>query len=502
MERSTIQWMAKRGTSIRQIAKEVGHNRRTVARVLREPVVPQPASRSRRSKVDPYRPQIEGWIAEGLSAVRMLELARTDTVQPYAGSRSQFGDMVRRVRQTREHAQAIHDIPIRFEGLPGEYLQVDWGEVRAFPFTQQKPATRYFLACRLKYSRWTWICWTTDMRQETLLRGLVECVGTLGWVPWVLVFDNMKTVTSGRDAAHQPVWTPALLQCAGEFHFHPQACDPAAGNQKGSVESLVKWVKGNFLAGRVFADDADLAAQARTWCASANARPSSATGLPPCERLPLEAAAGGVLPPTAHDYGLLIPGHVSAEALVAVRGNRYSVPVGHVGAPLVARLHRDRVRLWRDALLVADHPRLPDGRQQRVIDPRHFAPLFARKPRAQVMLYRDVLCALGGQAPAFLAALSQRHRARLREEILAVYALYERDGRDDLLAAMALATSAGTYNADALALLLDVPRRTSPALSVLTLPGVPAQAEVDRALSVYEAWVYVDDATSEAEAAV
>ncbi len=37
MERSTIHWMAKRGKSIRQIAKEVGHNRRTVARVLGTP---------------------------------------------------------------------------------------------------------------------------------------------------------------------------------------------------------------------------------------------------------------------------------------------------------------------------------------------------------------------------------------------------------------------------------------------------------------------------------
>jgi len=79
----------------------------------------------------------------------------------------------------------------------------------------------------------------------------------------VLVFDNMKTSTNGRDAAHQPVWTPGLLQLAGECGFHPQACDPSAGNQKGSVVALVKWVKGNFLAGRTFADDADLAAVER-----------------------------------------------------------------------------------------------------------------------------------------------------------------------------------------------------------------------------------------------
>ena len=101
------------------------------------------------------------------------------------------------------------------------------------------------------------------MRQETLLRGLVDCFGALGWVPWVLVFDNMKTVTTGRDDAAAADLDPALLQLAREFGFHPEACTPGAGNQKGSVESLVKWVKGNFLAGRAFADDADLARAVR-----------------------------------------------------------------------------------------------------------------------------------------------------------------------------------------------------------------------------------------------
>jgi hypothetical protein len=385
--------------------------------------------------------------------------------------------------------------------VPAEERQVDWGEVRRFPFTQQPPATRYFLACRLKYSRWTWIGFTADMRQETLFRGLVACFLALGWVPWVLVFDNMKTVTSGRDQAGQPIWTPALLQFAGEFGVHPQACDPGAGNQKGSVEALVKWVKGNFLPGRHFADDVDLIDQARAWCDQVNARPSDATGEPPAVRVAVEAAKGGRLPLTAHDFGLLESGLVSREALVAVAGNRYSVPVAHVGAPVTVRLHRDRIRIWRDATCLADHPRAPDSAQQRVIDPAHFAPLFPQKPRAQVMLYREVLLGLGGRAPAFLGELSRRQRDRLREELLAVYALYEQAGTEALLTAMAQADDAGVYRAEALAGLLGVqPPLPVAAPSLPPSPpllGLPPQSEIDRDLSVYEAWVEVDEALPE-----
>src|SRR5436190_757115 len=74
-----------------------------------------------------------------------------------------------------------------------------------------------------------------------------------------------------------------------------------------------------------------------------------------------------------------------------------------------------------------------------VIDPAHFAPLFGRKPRGRVMLYREVLLELGDVSRAYLSELSQRQRNRLGDEVLEFYALYERCGAPELLAAMELA---------------------------------------------------------------
>src|SRR5439155_14823205 len=136
-----------------------------------------------------------------------------------------------------------------------------------------------------------------------------------------------------------------------------------------------------------------------------NARPSRATDVAPNMRLIEEAAQGGPLPATATDYGFLRPGQVNAEALVPVEGNLYSVPVAHVGAAVTVRLHRHTVVLWRDTTRLASHERAPDGAHRRVVDPAHFAPLFAHKPRAQVMLYRQALLELGGVAVAYVSAL-------------------------------------------------------------------------------------------------
>ena len=82
MERSTIHLLHKRGKSQREIARELGRSRATVARALAEPVDRVPQGRRRARLTDPYRERIAGWVTEGLTAVRMFELARDDPEQP------------------------------------------------------------------------------------------------------------------------------------------------------------------------------------------------------------------------------------------------------------------------------------------------------------------------------------------------------------------------------------------------------------------------------------
>jgi hypothetical protein len=168
-------------------------------------------------------------------------------------------------------------------------------------------------------------------------------------------------------------------------------------------------------------------------------RPSQVTDVTPVSRLAAEVAKGYPVPKTAADHGFAEPGQVSSGALVAVLGNSYLVPIEHVGAPVIVRVHHERIVIWRDSELLAEHTRAPDGAHDRVVNPAHFAPLFGRKPRGQVMLYREALLGLGAVAQQYLSELSRRQRARLGTEVLAVYALYERCGAAELLAAMELA---------------------------------------------------------------
>jgi transposase len=235
MDRSTIHYLRQKGWTKTQIAAFVGHHRDTIARVLKEPVDQQPIVRPREPLASTFAEQIERWLDDGLSVRRMIELARADGARPFTGSDVAFYNYVRPLRQARRTLPV--QVVVRFEGLPGELLQIDWGEQRQMKFTQVGLAgqTRYFFAARLKYSRWMWARFGKDMQSETLLRCLIACLLDLGGVPWVVTSDNPKTITVGRDAQHQPILHPAYQQLATEFGFHPSLCTPAAAQQKAWV---------------------------------------------------------------------------------------------------------------------------------------------------------------------------------------------------------------------------------------------------------------------------
>jgi hypothetical protein len=387
-------------------------------------------------------------------------------------------------------------VPVRFNGLPGELLQIDWGEVRQFPFTRTDLAgqTRYFFAARLKYSRWMWVRFTTDMREETLLRCLIAVFVALGGVPWVVTTDNMKTVTIGRDADNQPIWHPAFAKCAAEFGFHPDACAQGAGNQKGSVENLVKFVKQNFLLGRSFRDDAHLAEEATGWLHRVNVeRPSDATELPPAELLLEEQPKLGPLPAAAHDYGFFDTVKVSRESLVAIATNRYSVPSHLVGLVLTARIHPTRIALYHGGQLVASHPR-HSGRNARLVIPEHYEAVFALKPRARVMAYRDWLVARSPLAADYISVLCRKRYSEMERQILSLYQLAQRAGLDEFLTALELAYDQQTFGAEYVEAILSEPRpKQSPMRgeSPIRLPealSIP-QPAVERELAHYEQYV-------------
>lgn len=192
---------------------------------------------------------------------------------------------------------------VRFEGLPGEFSQHDFGHID-IGYLDRTRERIHFFASRLKYSRWSEVRLVTDERVESLVRALLSSFEAFGGVPLVGVFDNPKTIVLSRSKS-KIEWNATFGQVALDYRFAPELCAPRRANQKGSVENLVGWVKGSFFKVRRFHDREDMVRQLAEWHTEVNEeRPSRATGVTPAERMAAERERLRPLSQPPEEYAL------------------------------------------------------------------------------------------------------------------------------------------------------------------------------------------------------
>ena len=272
-----------------------------------------------------------------LPATEVLRLARE---WGYTGGRSQTAELVKKLRP-KPRKEPI----VRFDGLPGEYAQFDFGECEVSFVSTGKQRVQFF-GGRLKFSRFMHVVLVPDQQAETLVRSMFACLVQFGGSPKEWVFDNPRTVRISRIGVEPIVLHRYLRQAVAECRVIPTLCAPRSGNQKGSVERLVGFVKNSFLRVRRFRDFADLEAQLAEWLHDVNhVRPCDATGRIPAEMLGEEAALLARRPirfsPDA--WAIEETATVSPMGTVSYRGTSYSATARHLGAPATLLVRKQTI---------------------------------------------------------------------------------------------------------------------------------------------------------------
>lgn len=142
----------------------------------------------------------------------------------------------------------------------------------------------------------------------------------------------MKSVVVRRDADGRPVWQADYAEFMGVVGFRTRLCRPRHPYTKGKVERLVRFVKGNFLAGRSFTDLDALNREAALWCAEQGGRWRRAAACVPMREH--EAACSANTRPlevTAEVERYLCPRRkIPFDGFVSFEGHRYGVPYWYV----------------------------------------------------------------------------------------------------------------------------------------------------------------------------
>ena len=144
----------------------------------------------------------------------------------------------------------------RYETKPGEAFQMDWGFVKVLDDTGHEYQAACFALC-CHHCGSMFIEFFPNAKQENLFIGMIHAFQYMG-IPEYILTDNMKSVVEHRDMSGKPVWNREFEAFMNTLNFKIRLCKPRHPYTKGKVERLVRFLKGNFLAGRTFMNVTDL----------------------------------------------------------------------------------------------------------------------------------------------------------------------------------------------------------------------------------------------------
>jgi transposase len=402
--------------SVQRIATEPG------VECLRDPMdLAKSRGVGRPSKVEEFRKIVET-ILRGEPELRTVEILHRARQRGYDGGKSALYDLVAVMRPPKVMGPLV-----RFEGVPGEFSQNDFGQVDV-RYINGSIERVHFFAAKLKWSRWAWVKLVKDEAVESLVRALLWSFESFGGVPLVGVFDNPKTIVIRR-IANRIEWNTTFGQVALDYRFAPELCAPARGNQKGAVENLVGWVKGSFFKVRRFVDRADLEEQLTEWLLEVNTkRASRATGVIPAERMKEERPRLRALAVPAKDYALKFPVTVGPTGLVEHGGLRYAMPARTIGYPATLHLYETRVKIVARSHTV-EHPRQPQvGRTSYLPDQRAEHLAHVSGERGRLYFKRQQILDLGRDAEQLLTEIVHLHPRTWRSEVEILFDLLQKFG--------------------------------------------------------------------------
>jgi transposase len=400
-----------------------------------------------------FQRPIKEMLAENPTMKGAEVLRRLRSLHGYPAGKTAVYDYLKHVRPPKPAGLPV----VRFEGVAGEFAQHDFGTltVRYLDGSTQELT---FYAGRLKWSRALHVALVPDETAESLIRGMEAFAQAMGGLPQRNVVDNTKAavITRKKDPAtgeERITYNAHFLSFLRAVDVWPEPTAPYSGNQKGSVENLIRFVKEGFLLARCFRHRADLERQLGEWLHFVNEeRPCDATGVIPAVRLAEERPRLKPLPGGTDGYGLLFTAVVRPDARVRHGGYAYSAPEAWIGQVVTVRVHRERVVLHHAGTAVS-HPRVPENGQYSLL-PEHRDALFV-KPRGEIMAKRQILMDLAPAAEAFFTELVHRRPQSWRtQDLPRLWALFEQWGPARLREAFAICVQQETIGGEYLEALL------------------------------------------------
>ena len=382
---SSEEWMDLRafralrdaGSSWAEIARETGHDWRTVKKYLSTATVGTPPAVVRAPQpglIDPWKPVIDAQLEREPRLSATVIHQRLVLEHGFPGS---YQRVKLYVREARERiCPRPPELHRRFEVLPGAQAQVDWGDEGVIE-TLAGPAHVYSFHMTLAYSRDPFCCFVTSQDLGTFWGCHQRAFAHFGGVPAAILYDRTKTVVKHHVGRGESVpLHPEALAFAAHYGFAIQVCAGYRPQTKGRVERQVKVVRDGVLCGRTFYHPREMDDAFLEWLPGRRAQVHRTHGEVIAMRAAVDRAVLGPLPASPYTVTERHLRSVGKDCLVSFAASLYSVPWREVRwrMKVELRVGPEMVAIWTLGAcpaLLATHPRAT-ARGSWVVDPAHW----------------------------------------------------------------------------------------------------------------------------------
>lgn len=378
----------REGLSIRELARRHGVHRRAVRQALASPLPPlRKAPESRPApRLGAYRPLIDGWLIADREAPRKQRHTakriwqRLVDEQGAEVAETTVRDYVRRRR--RELGGPVEEVFVPQVHEPGVEAEVDWGEAEVEIGGVRRKL--YLFLMRACYSGAAFVIAFERQTQQAFLEAHVEAFRFFDGSFAVIRYDNLgaavKQVLRGRRRTEQDRFVALRSHYLYESVFTRKGLEGA--HEKGGVEGEVGRFRRRWLVPvPAVASLKELNDLLEDGCFRELDRRIVGRAETVGEALRFERRTLRELPFEDFDASEQASPRVDSKALVTIRQNRYSVPVGLVGLRVAARISAREIVISHGGREVARHPRL-HGRYQSAARLDHYLELLRVKPGA------------------------------------------------------------------------------------------------------------------------
>ncbi|MBM3157952.1 MAG: IS21 family transposase [Chloroflexi bacterium] len=368
--------------SIRQIAEELHHSRKTVRKAIVDASIPQYhlAVAKPSPVMGPYQETIRSWLEadknqpakQRHTAHRIYE--RLTSEHGFTGAERTVREHVAKLKRTLEELS----IPLGFD--PGADAQCDWGEAQVCMLGKVQSVQAFCM--KLSYSGKPFVMAFPTQRQEAFFEGQRRAFEWYEGVPMRISYDNLTTavrrVLQGRNRDEQNTFIAFRSHYLFESHF----ATPKQPREQGRVESLVGYMRRNyFVPVPEVASFEELNRMLLIRLQEDDKRQVSGKAMTIGEAWQEEKSRLLPLPRFPHRCCISRPVRANNLSMVSFDGNRYSVPAEYGFSRLTLHAYVWRIEVACGDRVIAIHERCYDkGRE--VTDVDHYLPLLIQRPGA------------------------------------------------------------------------------------------------------------------------